>query len=147
MVDGPPVLLGPAVEHGVPGSYLIQPFKRAEPGSSTILLNRGFITKTREEAIREGRQSPGGEVGTEVVVEGMITKKFDQGKGRWQHDNEPENNRWFWKDIPGIAEWLGGEKAGIQPVLIDAIDSELLRSPLSPLLSCTLQPVLRKTVC
>lgn len=122
VVEGPPILLGPAVEHGVPGAYLIQPFHRAEPGASTIMLNRGFITKTRADAIRAGTQAPGGEVGQEVIIEGMLTKKFDEGKGSWQHDNQPEQNLWFWKDIPGMAEWFGGETKGVQPVLVDAID-------------------------
>ena len=67
-----------------------------------------------------------GETGKELVIEGMLSKKFDEGKGSWQHDNEPEKNLWFWKDVPGMAEWLGGEEKGIQPVLVDAIDGESL---------------------
>lgn len=121
-IVGPPLLMGPAVEHGVPGSYIVQLFQRSDPGASAVLLNRGFITKTREDAIRAGTQQPVGVSGQEEIIEGMLTKKFDEGKGKWAHENEPENNRWFWKDIPGMAAWLGGEDKGVQAVLVDAID-------------------------
>ncbi len=122
----PPILLGPQVKDGVPGYSLVQPFHRSDPGSSTILVNRGFITSTRATAIREGRERPpvaegDSEKGGDVVVEGMLSKKFDTGRRRWQPDNEPEKNQWFWKDVEGMADWCGVDR-GVQPVLVDAID-------------------------
>jgi surfeit locus 1 family protein len=129
VIANPPLFLGPIVEHGAPGSYIIQPFIRSD--GSTVLLNRGFVTVTRADAIRAGKQVPQGMTGEEVVIEGMISKKFDEGKGWWAHDNEPENNLWFWKDIKGMAEWVksqGGDELGeVQPVLVDAIDREFGR--------------------
>ena len=118
----PPILLGPRVKDGVPGYELIQPFHRSAEGSSTILVDRGFVTTTRATAIREGREPPPPAGDGDVVVEGMLSKKFDKGKGRWQPDNEPENNQWFWKDVEGMAEWCGTGR--VQPVLVDAVDCE-----------------------
>jgi len=120
--DLPPILLGPIVKDGVPGYQLIQPFQRLPIGSSTILVNRGFITSTRATAIRQGREAPP-PAEADVVVEGMLSKKFDKGKGRWQPDNEPEKNQWFWKDVESMAEWCGEEK-GVHAVMVDAIDCE-----------------------
>lgn len=111
------------MKDGVPGYNLIQPFHRSSPGASTILLNRGFITSTRAQAIREGKERPHIPEGGEVEVEGMLTKKFDSGKGNWVPENQPETNEWFWKDVEGMARWCGEER-GVQPVLVDTIDSE-----------------------
>ena len=130
---GPPILQGPVVEQGAPGYNLILPFSRASEGGSTILLNRGFITSTRATAIRRGREIPPGLSGGagdaggdgEVVVEGMLSKKFDAGQGRWAPDNVPEENQWFWKDLQGMVAWCKTQKGTeVQPVLVDAIDRE-----------------------
>lgn len=123
---GPAMLLGPIVEHGVPGSHLILPFSRASSGGSTILLNRGFITSTRATAIREGREIPPGlrEGEGEMIIEGMLTKRFTEGQGKWAPDNQPEDNLWFWKDVDGMVEWAGKDGQQVQPVIVDAIDCE-----------------------
>ncbi|ORY23698.1 SURF1 family-domain-containing protein [Naematelia encephala] len=125
--EGPPLLFGPIVEQGFPGYALILPFVRSPlPNSttvpSTILVNRGFITKTRAEGIKAGTEPVPGLKDGEVVIEGMLTKRFTEGKGSWTPENEPEKNEWFWKDAKGMAEFVGGEERGVQPVLVDAID-------------------------
>ena len=159
---GPPILLGPQVLSGVPGGgsgwNLILPLQRSAPSSSpspssssssffssfgagaapspapasqsTILVNRGFITADLANAIRAGTvQAPG--IGEEAIVEGMIAKT-DFGQG-WAPDNKKENNEWYWKDVAAMAEYVGGEEAGVQPVLVDVIDRESQSSPLPDL--------------
>lgn len=118
----PPILLGPAVNSGVPGYNLVQPLSRASSGGSTILVNRGFITTTRASAIRDGSQQPyaGERADAEVVIEGMLTRQ--DGQNFWAPENKPETNEWFWKDVEAMAKVAGGEEKNIQPVLIDAID-------------------------
>lgn len=116
---------------GVPGYNLILPLVR--PGGSTILVNRGFITTTRAAAIRSGEElAPGLEsagvndkgdgLGQEVVVEGMLLRPGERSV--WTPENNKEGNEWFWRDVKGMAEWVGGEEKNVQPVLIDAIDGE-----------------------
>ena len=85
-------------------------------GSSTILVNRGFITTTRAEAIRHGAQRP---TEGEVIVEGILNK--EGSKGYFSPENKPETNEWFWKDIESMAAYVGDT----QPVLVDVIDGEL----------------------
>ena len=118
------------MKDGVPGAHLVQPFHRSGEGASTILVNRGFITSTRANAIRGGRERPplaDGEGNGDIVIEGMLTKLFETGRKRWAPDNEPEKNEWFWKDVEGMAKWCG-EESGVQPVLVDAIECEHLVS-------------------
>ncbi len=115
---------------GFPGSHLIQPFIRtpSDPTSqpTTILVNRGFITSTRADAIRSGKEKPPGgpnvEENGEVVIEGML--KRTEGQGSFQPENDPKGNLWFWSDVNAMAEWVGGEKAGVQAVLVDQIYGE-----------------------
>jgi surfeit locus 1 family protein len=110
----------------VPGYNLILPVVR--PNGTTILLNRGFITTTRAAAIRAGTEtapglSPAGEpTEEEVVVEGMLLRQGE--KTVWTHENNKEGNEWFWRDVLAMAEWVGGEAKGVQPVLVDAIEGE-----------------------
>lgn len=130
---GPPILQGPQTRDGVAGYHLILPFNRSENGGSTVLVNRGFIKTAEGDQIRRGERpvpglGPNGEPGPEVVVEGMITKVDPAAKSYFTPENKPEQGDWFWKDIPAMTEFAGGEQSGVQPVLIDVIDSKLFGS-------------------
>lgn len=125
---GPPLLQGPQTREGIAGYHLILPFDRSAEGGSTILVNQGFILTAEGDAIRSGEKpvpglGPNG-VGEETVIEGMITKVDHDSKSYFVPDNQPENNHWYWKDIPEMAAWVGGEEKGVQPVLVDVIDRE-----------------------
>ncbi|WVQ79618.1 hypothetical protein IAT38_001718 [Cryptococcus sp. DSM 104549] len=120
---GPPILLGPHTYDGIPGYHLILPLVR--DGGSTILVNRGFITTTRAQAIRagevpDGLAPDGGPSKEEIVVEGLLPSTGQ--RTRWSPDNNLETNEWFWKDVEGMAEYVGGKEKNVQPVLVDAID-------------------------
>ncbi|KAL1406120.1 surf-like protein [Vanrija albida] len=134
---GPPILQGPQTRDGVPGFHLILPFDRSAAGGSTILLNRGFIKTAEGEAIRRGAHVPGlgpdNGPSDEVIVEGMLTKADPNAKSYFTPDNKPEKGEWYWKDVPAMAEAVGGEARDVQPILIDAIDRE--STPTSVLLA------------
>lgn len=124
---GPPLLQGPQTREGIAGYHLILPFDRSAEGGSTILVNQGFILTAEGDAIRSGEKpvpglGPNGAPGEETVIEGMITKVDGSSKSYFVPDNQPENNHWYWKDIPEMAAWVGGEEKGVQPVLVDVID-------------------------
>lgn len=126
---GPALLQGPQTREGVPGYHLILPFDRSESGGTTILLNRGFIKTAVGDEVRTGARpvpglGPNGEPSEEVVIEGLVTKADPNAKSTFTPDNKPNENRWYWKDIPAMAEDAGGESRNFQPVLIDAIDRE-----------------------
>ncbi len=122
------LLLGPRVYEGFPGAHLVQPFARtpADPTArpTTLLVNRGFVTSTRADAIRSGAQEPPDgpnpvDGGGEVVIEGIL--KREEGQGRFQPTNDPQANMWFWSDVEGMAQAVGGEEKGVQAVLVDQI--------------------------
>ncbi|RSH95721.1 surf-like protein [Saitozyma podzolica] len=112
----PPLLVGPQVVDGVPGYNLILPLELA-PGLESASVN--------------GDGNGNGDVlGEEVVVEGMLLRPGERSV--WTPENNKEGNEWFWRDVKGMAEWVGGEEKNVQPVLIDAIDDG--RAPASLLM-------------
>ncbi|ORX39575.1 SURF1 family-domain-containing protein [Kockovaella imperatae] len=131
--EGPPLFMGPAVEQGIPGWNIVLPFSRSSTGGSTILVNRGFLTEAKVKAIKDGTDRPPGikEDGQseEVVLQGMLTKKWDEGRGRWTPENNPEGNQWFWKDIISMASWVSKENRKVEPVFVDVLDDG--KSPLT----------------
>ncbi|EIW70274.1 hypothetical protein TREMEDRAFT_29452 [Tremella mesenterica DSM 1558] len=118
---GPPILLGPQVHPGVPGGKSQRRRTDDWSGPTTILVNRGFITNDLADKIRSGFPPPG--MGQEVILEGILSKG---GEKSWSPDNRKEKNEWYWKDLKGMVEFCGGEKIGLQPVLVDAIDDETI---------------------
>ena len=128
---GPAILQGPQTREGVAGYHLLQPFDRSETGGSTILVNRGFIKTAEGDAIRTGEKpipgmGPNNSPSKEVVVEGLLTRADPNAKSYFTPENKPDENRWYWKDVPAMAEDVGGAAANVQPVLIDVIDRKQL---------------------
>ncbi len=52
----------------------------------------------------------------------MIRKEFNekQTKG-WAPENNVEGNEWFWVDLKGMTEAVGGEAKGVQGIMVDEI--------------------------
>ncbi|GHJ90312.1 hypothetical protein NliqN6_6714 [Naganishia liquefaciens] len=123
----PPILLGPRVYEGAPGVNLIQPFIRSpsSPASqpSTVLVNRGFITTTRAQAIRQGSEKAppplGKRQGEEIVIEGML--KTPEDKGMFTPDNKVASNEWYWMDLDEMTRVAGADGKRMQPVIVDEI--------------------------
>jgi surfeit locus 1 family protein len=60
----------------------------------------------------------------EVEVLGML--RTSQKRNLFTPDNKPAEGEWYWTDIDRMAEHAGGEKAGVQPVLVEEIFGEQL---------------------
>lgn len=105
------IMLGPRVRDGTIGYHIIVPLIRSD--GSTIIVDRGFVSKEHASDIQNLR--------TDEVVElvGMLRTK--PARNLFTPDNHPEKGEWFWADIDGIAEYAGGEAAGVQPVFVEEI--------------------------
>jgi surfeit locus 1 family protein len=111
------MFLTPRVREGVHGVHVITPLIRNN--GSTVLVDRGFISK--EFASRSSYQQEQGE----VEVLGML--RTSQSRNTFTPDNHPEDGIWYWADIDAMAEYVGGEQAGIQPVFVEEIFGKLYR--------------------
>lgn len=94
-----------------PGWHVVTPLVRSD-GGGTVLVNRGFVLhETRDPASRAAGQVPG-----VVTVEGLVRVP---GRVSWlQPDNRPQQNTWFWYDIPAMARHAGIADAA--PVIVEA---------------------------
>ena len=100
------------------GVDVVVPLRLAEPGggSGYILVNRGWLPIERQRPDTTAITRPEGD----VVVEGVL--RLPSERGWMQPDNEPGNNRWFWIDIPAMAD--AAALPGAAPLLLDAAASQ-----------------------
>jgi len=106
------VLIGPRVRDGTSGYHLITPLIRSD--GSTVLVDRGFISQEFADVAKRPKDSD-----LEVEVKGML--RTSQVRNAFTPDNHPEKGEWFWVDVDALAEYAGGEKAGVQPVFIEEL--------------------------
>lgn len=93
------------------GVHVLTPLVRAD-GQGTVLVDRGFVPDDlRDPATRAAGQVPG-----EVTVQGIARTP---GAPNWmQPENRPDENFWFWTDLPAMAVAAG--VADLSPVYIQA---------------------------
>ena len=109
------MIFSPRVREGVHGVHVITPLVREN--GSTILVDRGFVSKDKLELLAQNQ--PEGE----VEVLGMI--RTSQPRNRFTPDNEPEKGVWYWTDVDAMAEQAGGAAAQVQPVFVEQIFRKL----------------------
>lgn len=86
------------------------------PDGSTVLVDRGFVSREHVRITSCPRISDANE---EVEVLGMLGT--GQVRNAFTPDNRPDKGEWYWVDLNSIAEYAGGEKAGVQPVFVEEI--------------------------
>ncbi|MGH6928239.1 MAG: SURF1 family protein, partial [Dongiaceae bacterium] len=97
---------------GAVGHQVVTPLRRAD--GSVVLVNRGWVPDDR----RDPAKRAAGQVAGAVTVEGAIRSP---GRQHWlQPDNEPEKNRWFWSDLPAMAQHAGVPTERLVPVFLEA---------------------------
>jgi surfeit locus 1 family protein len=109
------ILLAPRVREGVHGVHVITPLVR--DNGSTVLVDRGFVSN--DIASRSSYQQQQGD----VEVLGML--RTSPSRNTFTPDNHPEDGIWYWADVDAMAEYAGGEQAGVQPVFVEQIFGKL----------------------
>lgn len=110
------IVLSPRVREGIHGVHIIMPLVREN--GSTVLVDRGFVSKKQLESgayLKDCNQ---------VEIIGLL--KTSQKRSVFTPNNEPMDGKWYWTDVETMSEFAGGEKAGVQPVLVEQIFGQLL---------------------
>ena len=81
-------------------------------GYSYVLVNRGWVPTAGPNLGPLAVARPDGD----VVLTGVL--RLPGERGWMQPDNEPANNRWFWIDLPAMAEAAGLPR--VAPLLLEA---------------------------
>lgn len=105
------MLLGPRVWDGTIGYHLVVPLIRSD--GSTVLVDRGFVSKELADRAKSHIET------NEVEILGML--RTSHVRNNFTPDNHPEKGEWYWADVPAMAEYAGGEQAGVQPVYVEEI--------------------------
>lgn len=105
------MLLSPRVREGVHGVHVVTPLVREN--GTTILVNRGFVSNEVAQNVSFYKEEG------EVELTGML--RTSQPRNTFTPDNVPEEGKWYWTDVEGMAEHAGGEKNNVQPVYIEQI--------------------------
>lgn len=106
--------MGPRVRNGTNGYHLVVPLVR--DNGSTVLVDRGFVSKERVDECKKYLEDG------DVEILGML--RTSHVRNSFTPDNHPEKGEWYWADVDAMAEYAGGEKAGVQPVLVEEIFGE-----------------------
>ncbi|KAL0937945.1 SURF1 family protein [Colletotrichum truncatum] len=102
------MLIGPRMWEGEQGYMVVTPLEREGDGT-TVLVNRGWISKE----MADQRKRPYGLPTGEVTVEGLLREPWK--KNMFTPDNRPDRWEFFFPDVHQMAELTGS-----QPVWIEA---------------------------
>ncbi|KAJ3985214.1 mitochondrial protein required for respiration [Lentinula detonsa] len=105
------MLLVPRVREGVHGAHVVTPLVRKN--GTTILVDRGFVSNDYVDNMSFTKEEG------EVEVLGML--RTAQVRNRFTPDNLPEERKWYWNDVDGMAAYAGGEDNNVQPVFVEKI--------------------------
>jgi surfeit locus 1 family protein len=93
------LFLGARSRNGNPGYQIVTPFALAD--GQSILVNRGWVPVERKPAQYRAE----GQVAGVVAVDGVL--RLPHERAFMQPDNEPQNNMWFYVDLPAMAAASG----------------------------------------
>lgn len=107
-----------AVSEGRGGWHVIAPF--ATEDGETVLIDRGFVPDDR----RAPASRTKGQVEGVVAVTGIV--RMPETPGSFTPDNEPEANRWFWRDLAAMARSMfQDEPVKLAPFFLEAEKGEV----------------------
>jgi surfeit locus 1 family protein len=113
---------------GEPGWQILTPLETS--GGRLVLIDRGFVP----DAYKDPRKRPDSLVRGTVTITGLLRKPQEQGA--FTPDNQPDQNQWYWPDMPALFASLGDNAAHVkEPFLVQA-----LPSPAQPALPRPLPP-------
>jgi surfeit locus 1 family protein len=100
------------------GWHVITPL--ATPDGEVVLVDRGIVP----DALKDPSTRPQGEIEGTVTVTGLARQPESQG--RFTPDNEPEQNRWFWRDLGGLTRSMfPGSQPEVAPLIVEAEPSDV----------------------
>lgn len=121
------MLIGPRTQDGNDGYLVITPLQR--DGASTILINRGWISKDKKyQQDRDPSSLPRGE----VTINGLLREPWK--KNYFTPDNKPADGKFYFPDVHEMAALSGAEPVWIEetmkPNLLVSYDREAKGIPI-----------------
>ena len=108
------MLLTGRSHRGRAGALVVTPLRRSEPEAAgqIVLVDRGWVPVDRQ--LPESRSDS--LAAGPVRVEGVA--RIPPARGWLRPDNRPEENLWFWIDLPAMAAYAGAPT--VAPLVVEA---------------------------
>jgi len=107
-----------AVSEGRVGWHVITPLETAD--GDMVLVDRGFVPDSLKDPSSRAR----GQIENVVTVTGIV--RAPEIQAIFTPDNEPEANRWFWRDLGGLARSMFPEGTiEVAPFFLEAEKSDV----------------------
>ncbi|KAI5844757.1 putative COX1 assembly protein Shy1 [Tricharina praecox] len=121
------MLVGPRIHDGENGYQVVTPLER--PGGTKILVNRGWIAKSKKNHKDRDRDTlPTGE----VTVEGLLRAPWK--KNMFTPDNRPDIEEFYFPDIEQMARLVGAQPVWVEettvPDFIDELNAKAAGKPI-----------------
>lgn len=105
------MLIGPRMHDGVDGYLVVTPLER-ESGETTILINRGWISRERQyQQDRDPSALPKGQ----VTVSGLLREPWK--KNLFTPNNKPQDGKYYFPDVYQMAQISGSEPVWIEETM------------------------------
>ena len=104
------MLIGPRMHDGNNGYLVITPLERDGIGT-TVLVNRGWISKKFKRQIDRKDGLPIGE----ITIEGLLREPWK--KNMFTPDNKPELREFYFPDVSQMAKIAGSQPVWIEEVM------------------------------
>ena len=105
------MLIGPRLHDGNDGFLVITPLERGK-GASTILINRGWISKEKQ---YQQDRSPGALPDGQVTVAGLLRSPWK--KNFFTPINKPEDGKFYFPDVEQMAKASGSDPVWIEETM------------------------------
>ncbi len=104
------MLIGPRIHEGTNGYLVVTPLEREGDGT-TVLVNRGWISKK----FQKQADRPDGLPKGEITVEGLLRQPWK--KNMFTPDNRPETNDFHFPDVEQMAKLTGSQAVWIEQTM------------------------------
>ena len=104
------MLIGPRIHDGKDGYLVVTPLERGD-GASTVLVNRGWISKDKKTQAARRETMPKGE----VTVEGLLREPWK--RNMFTPQNRPQTGEFYFPDVQQMANHTGSEAVWIEETM------------------------------
>lgn len=106
------MLIGPRMRDGEQGYMVVTPLERGgEGGDGTVLVNRGWIAKSKADQRTRPDSLPGGE----VTVEGLLREPWK--KNMFTPENKPDKGEFYFPDVEQMASLSGSQAVWVEQTM------------------------------
>ena len=111
-------LFSQSISDGTPGWHVITPFTTTQ--GELVLVDRGFVP----DQLKDPSTRASGEIEGTTTVTGIV--RIPETQSPFTPNNEPEVNRWFWRDLNGmVTSMFPTATLDVPPFFIEAEKSKV----------------------